>query len=88
MRARTASREPLAALVFVLGVLSVRSPSRRARRSSTRKPSGNQGRKGNGPEDRSWGPLFTDASRDVREEEEMAQILTALRFPDDRCNHL
>jgi hypothetical protein len=47
---------------------------------------GNKGRKGNGPEDRSWGPLFTDASREVREEEEMAQKLSALHRAIDRHN--
>lgn len=58
-------KEPLL-LILGAGKLAGR---RIFRRSPTRKPSGNQGRKGNGPGDRSRGPLFTDASRDVREEE-------------------
>src|SRR5690606_9678130 len=51
---------------------AARTPSQRLRRAATRKPSGKQGGKGNGPEDRSSGPLLNGASREVREEEGMA----------------
>src|SRR5690606_37443576 len=62
--------------------LSARTPSQRLRRAATRKPSENQGRKGNGPEDRSSGPLLNDASREVRAEEEMAprSLLWSIRL--------
>jgi glyoxylase-like metal-dependent hydrolase (beta-lactamase superfamily II) len=57
----------LAALVFTRATLSARSPSRRARRSPTRKPAGNQGRKGNGPGDRSPRPLLKGAGSRFRD---------------------
>ena len=43
--------------------------------------------RGHGPGDRSLGPLFTDASRDVREDDEMAQKLSASRRQKRRASH-
>ena len=57
----------LDAQFFTRVVLSARTPSRRARRSPTRKPAGNQGRKGNGPGDRSQGPLLKGAGSRFRD---------------------
>jgi len=55
------------ALIFTRAALSARSPSRRTRCSPTRKPAGNQGRKGNGPGDRSQGPLLKGAGSRFRD---------------------
>jgi hypothetical protein len=72
-RARTPSRAPLAARSFTPAVLSARTLSRRAPNAPPRpKTAETWGRKGNGPEDRSSGPLFTWCSRQVRDEREMA----------------
>jgi hypothetical protein len=64
--------------------LSARTLSQRTRRSPTRKPSGKQGEKGNGPEDRSSGPLLTWCSRQVRDEREMARDLPLEPAPHGR----
>jgi site-specific DNA recombinase len=52
----------LAVRVFTRPAFSARTLSRRARRSPTRKPSRNQGRKGNGRGDRSQGPLLNETA--------------------------
>jgi hypothetical protein len=57
---------------FTPAALSARTLSRRAWCSRSVEGRGNVGEKRNGPGDRSPRPLFTNASREVREEDEMA----------------
>lgn len=65
----------LDARLFTRVALSSRTPSRHARRSPERKPSGNQGRKDEAPEAGTLGASLTDPRCEVRKEEEMAPLL-------------